>query len=236
MALGATSLSLQQGPDPEALTAGGGGGGVPASLQPFPAPAFRSPGFHALGGEGAGSGSRHRVGTALAAIGVATRGPGAAAVSGNLTRFCYTQVFRGHWHRRAPAPGEACAQCIIHTSVSIYIPAYSPIPAYNGLWPRRSWDHAAISICSRWLRMQRKGLGDRCGSDRLRATGAPVFSFCCVQRCSTIKETRLWCNTAQTAARLDGTDAVGGFLLPKISRFGSAGHKPEPEWVQAAAA
>ena len=168
----ATSLSPQQGPDPEALTPGEGG--VPASLQPFPtAPAFRSPGFHALAWEGAVSGSRHRVGMAPVATGVVTRGPGAAAVSGNLTCFCSAQIFRGRWHRRAPAPGEACAQCIIHTSVSIYIPAYSPIPASNGLWPRRSWDHAAISICSRWLQTQRKGLGDRCGSDRLCATGAP---------------------------------------------------------------
>lgn len=48
-----------------------------------------------------------------------------------------------------------------------------------------------------------------------RCTEPSVFSFCCVQRCSMIKETQLWCNTAQTAARLSGTDAVGSLLLPK---------------------
>lgn len=165
--MGATSLSPQEKPDPEAPTPGEGGTLPPCHLFP-PLQPFSAPGFT---GEGAGSGSGHRVGTAPVTTGAVTRGPGAAAVSGNLTRRRYAQGFGGCWHRRAPAPSEACAQCIIHTSVPIYIPAYSPVPAYGGLWPRRSWDHAAISICSRRLPTQRgkRGSGNRCRSDRLRA-------------------------------------------------------------------
>lgn len=63
----------------------------------------------------------------------------------------------------APASPRS-RQCIIHTSVPIYIPASSPGPACDGLWPRRSWDHAAISICSRCLPAQSNGIGNRCGS------------------------------------------------------------------------
>lgn len=55
-------------------------------------------------------------------------------------------------------------QCIIHASVPIYIPASSPGPACDGLWPHRSWDHAAISICSRCLPTQSNGIGNRYGS------------------------------------------------------------------------
>ena len=100
------------------------------------------------------------------------------------------------------SPSEACAQCIIHTSVSIYIPAYSPIPAYNGLWPRRSWDHAAISICSCWLQTQRKSsriaaaqAGSMQQEHRDHCAGPSVFSFCCLQRYSMIKAIRLWHNS-----------------------------------------
>lgn len=54
---------------------------------------------------------------------VVTPGPGAAAVSGNLTDSGSAQVFWGRWHRRVPAPGSASS---IRLSLYISLP---PLPA-----------------------------------------------------------------------------------------------------------
>lgn len=75
--------------------------------------------------------------------------PGMGLVSGTCRGWQKPHTFLlrtslwGCWHLR-----EACVQCIIHTSASIYIPASSQLPAHHAACPRRSWEHAAISICS----------------------------------------------------------------------------------------
>jgi len=143
VALGATSLSPQQEPDPEAPTPGRGG--VPASPQPSPTtPAFHSPGCETSW-----------VGTALVTTGTATRGPGAAAVSANLTRPPLRASISGTAEPRHPA-----RRALHHPYVCLYryLPACSP--------HRRS----------RRLRGQRDGRRDSCGSGRLRATGADFIA------------------------------------------------------------
>lgn len=82
-----------------------------------------------------------------------------------------------------------------HPYVCLYIyPCPLPIPVYNSSWPQRSWDHAAISICSRTT--QRKRLGNGAGSvqqeHRDRGTRPSVDALRCVEGYSVLKQAQAW--------------------------------------------
>lgn len=142
VALDATSLSPRLGSDPGALTPGVEGSSLSAAFShhpAFPKEPGRDPGTGDDGGDTRARSCRSRW---------------------ESDRFRLRSSILGPL---APA-SPRCRQCIIHTSVPIYIPASSPGPACDGLWPLRSWDHAAISICSRCLPAQGTGIGNRCGS------------------------------------------------------------------------
>lgn len=175
----------------------GGGGGVPASLQPFPTtPAFRRPGFPAWAGKGAGSGSGG--GTAPVASGTVPRGPGAAAVSGNLTRFCYATSISGTL--ASPSPSTRQGVCAVHHPyVCRYI--YPCLLSRPRVRPFVASPQLGSRCYSHLLPLAAGTEEGARGSLRLRATGAPGSRHGakrCVQRCNAIRETR--CNAARAAA------------------------------------